>query len=38
MTSTYVTDFPQDFLSELNANAEGDDVKLVRPEAEQNPK
>lgn len=38
MTSTYVTDFPQDFISELNADAEGEEIKLVRADTEQNPK
>lgn len=35
MISTYVSDFPEEFLSDLKANAEGDEIKIVRSSKEQ---
>lgn len=36
MKSSYVSDFPEEFLSDLNADAEGNAIKIVR--SDKNPK
>lgn len=38
MLSTYVPDFPQQFLSNLNVNADGEELKLIRADTEKNTK
>lgn len=38
MTSTYVSDFPEQFLSDLNATAEGNAIKIIRSSKEKNSK
>lgn len=35
MMSTYATDRPEEFLSDLNANADGNVIKIVRTSKEQ---
>lgn len=38
MKSTYLTDFPEEFLFDLNANTDGDEIKLIRSSIDKNSK